>query len=129
MLYFIYKSLFLKVFIIFLAQQEKFEKTAVKSTIFELQQSFLHIFGVAQNFRFMSQKGDRRLPSGSGPVNVFLLNVENITFERCSMIPQTWLTFLSNQLLRDNFTSRIFRVNQNYHKFRKLSFLAKYSWD
>ena len=46
-----------------LAQREIFRKTAVKSTIFELQQSFLHIFGVAQNFQFndggfMSQKGD-----------------------------------------------------------------------
>ena len=35
-----------------LAQREIFRKTAVKSTIFELQQSFLHIFGVAQNFQF-----------------------------------------------------------------------------
>ena len=45
-----------------LAQREIFRKMAVKSTIFELQQSFLHIFGVAQNFQFngggfMSQKG------------------------------------------------------------------------
>ena len=43
-------------------QREIFRKMAVKSTIFELQQSFLHIFGVAQNFQFnggcfMSQKG------------------------------------------------------------------------
>ena len=28
-----------------------FEKKAVKSTIFKLEQSFLHIFGVAQNFQ------------------------------------------------------------------------------
>ena len=39
-----------------------FFKKAVKSTIFELQQSFLYIFGVAQNFwlnggGFMAQKG------------------------------------------------------------------------
>ena len=45
-----------------LAQREIFGKMAVKSTIFELQQSFLHIFGVAQNFQFngggfKSQKG------------------------------------------------------------------------
>ena len=32
------------------AQQDFFEKKALKSTILELQQSFLDIFGVAQNF-------------------------------------------------------------------------------
>ena len=35
-----------------LAQREIFTKLAIKSTIFELQQSYLHIFGVAQNFQF-----------------------------------------------------------------------------
>ena len=35
-----------------LAQREIFAKFAIKSTIFELQQSYLHIFGVAQNFQF-----------------------------------------------------------------------------
>ena len=59
-----------------LAQREIFRKTAVKSTIFELQQSFLHIFGVAQNFQFnggcfMSQKEDPPVsgPEFSGPVS------------------------------------------------------------
>ena len=50
-----------------------FEKNAVKSTIFVLQQSFLHIFGVAQNFQligegFMAQKGGAAAPPpGYGP--------------------------------------------------------------
>ena len=35
-----------------LAQREIFAKFAIKSTICELQQSYLHIFGVAQNFQF-----------------------------------------------------------------------------
>ena len=49
-------------------------KKSVKSTIFELQQSFLHIFGVAQNFWFngggvIGQKGGgaAAAPPGSGP--------------------------------------------------------------
>ena len=33
-----------------LTQQDFFEKKALKSTILELQQSLLDIFGVAQNF-------------------------------------------------------------------------------
>ena len=33
------------------ARARNFEKKAVKSTIFKLEQSFLHIFGVAQNFK------------------------------------------------------------------------------
>lgn len=48
-------------------------KIAIKSTIFELQKSYLHIFGVAQNFRINggAQKlpelsfGARRLVAGS----------------------------------------------------------------
>jgi len=52
-----------------LAQQENFEK-AIKSTIFELQQIFKNIFGVAHNFwfnggDFIAQKrgsGDRPPP-------------------------------------------------------------------
>ena len=42
-----------------LAQREIFAKFAIKSTICELQQSYLHIFGVAQNFQFNggAQKG------------------------------------------------------------------------
>ena len=35
-----------------LVQRENFRKMTVKSTIFELQKSFLYIFGVAQNFQF-----------------------------------------------------------------------------
>ena len=35
-----------------LMQREIFGKFAIKSTIFELQQSYLHIFGEAQNFQF-----------------------------------------------------------------------------
>ena len=34
----------------FVCAARKIQKTDVNSTIFELQQSFLHIFGVAQNF-------------------------------------------------------------------------------
>ena len=34
-----------------LVQREIFAKFAIKSTIFELQQSYLHIFGVARNFQ------------------------------------------------------------------------------
>ena len=45
----------------------KNEEKAIKSSIFELQQSFWHIFGVAQNFwfnggGFMSQKGGGNRP-------------------------------------------------------------------
>ena len=40
----------------------KFLKIAVKSTIFELQQSFLHIFGVAQNFQFNGGGAQSRIP-------------------------------------------------------------------
>ena len=44
-----------------------FEKKAVKSTIFKLEQSFLHIFGVAQNFQLngggcLAQRGGGRKP-------------------------------------------------------------------
>ena len=59
-----------------LTQQDFFfAKFATKSTICELQQSYLHTFGVAQNFQFngggfMSQKGGGATspPPVSGPV-------------------------------------------------------------
>ena len=52
----VYKFLF--------AQQDFFWKKALKSTIFKLQQSFLDIFGVAQNFWFNG--GGFIAPKGGG---------------------------------------------------------------
>ena len=47
-----------------------FGKFAIKSTIFELQKSYLHIFGVAQNFQFNggAQKRGGWLPPPPPPL-------------------------------------------------------------
>ena len=64
---------------------------AVKSTIFELQQSFLHIFGVAQNFwfnggGFMSQKGGATAPPPvSGPVTS-MQNLESVAQKMAELL-------------------------------------------
>ena len=60
-----------------LAQKEIFRKMAVKSTIFELQQSFLHIFGVTQNFQF-----------NGGPKRGVEMNLGNFGGSKSS--PKNW---------------------------------------
>ena len=52
-----------------LAQREIFAKFAIKSTICELQQSYLHIFGVAQNFQF--NDGAQKRGGGGRPPPLF----------------------------------------------------------
>ena len=44
------KIVTIKIVEVFARAARNFRKKSVKSTIFELQQSFLYIFGVAQNF-------------------------------------------------------------------------------
>ena len=60
-----------------LVQREIFKKMVIKSTIFELQQSYLHIFGVAQNFQFNggALKGGGRSP----PLNTPLIFIQKLS--------------------------------------------------
>ena len=58
-----------------------FWKKAVKSTIFVLQQSFLHIFGVAQNFQLngeglMAQKGGGVRPPWLRPCSIYHIQLD-----------------------------------------------------
>ena len=58
---------------------------AVKSTILVLQQSFLHIFGVTQNFQligegFMAQKGGDRPPAPHGYGPAYFYNITKNVF-------------------------------------------------
>ena len=54
-----------------LTQIEIFAKFAIKSTIFELQQSYLHIFGVAQNFQFNG--GAQKMGEAAPPIHALVL--------------------------------------------------------
>ena len=54
---------------------KNFRKKVVKSTIFELEQSFKHIFGVAENFWFnggVKKGGGRPPPPLAGPASFSL---------------------------------------------------------
>ena len=76
-----------------------FEKKGVKSTILKLEQKFLHIFGVAQNFQLnaggcLAQKkggggASTPAPPGSGPDKPANL-VQTITFQDNYLLKVEW---------------------------------------